>query len=692
MSTQILHGSGPIRQGDTFDLYILLEEKFDIENKALFVSFKPPGSKEWSSNFIVSDYLGLVKFVKDSPTEIIYDLVDGKSYHTYKFTVTSGLGVTNKYGNLEALVLIAAASNVPVSEVSPDSFETINDVFYNGLIHIYIEKTYGSGILTEISREEYIYLLSEIGNLYKKISSEFISKYKENEVRENFSIRLNEKNSITKEEENLIIKAKEIYKDGKDVALKEDIEQINRDIQDLDNTLKEDIEEVYRSMQDLDNAFRDGEIVVGRAYADANGNPITEEYQTRKIPSMSGPLSGSENIEEVLNRINDLINNLNEQLIKVYNGTTLVGKAKSDEDGNNIKNTYSTKESLSIVIESLNQFKSYVDNSFNALRNGDFIVNKATGDELGRRFVTTYVEVTRLNTLLSDLINGDYVMGKAKADKNGDDIVETYAKKNELVADKIDTSNVDFYYGYIKDAKTLDEMVKNIDTAFDSELYAKLGQANGIATLTSEGKIPSSQLPSYVDDVISYPTINDFPKSGESGKIYVAEDVNKSYRWTGSSYIEISGGLALGETSSTAYAGDKGKKNAADIAELRELAVSTHNDLDRKIAKNAETLKTVDNTKYDILVGYQSTSGEGWVGTPVPNESMVENVYFNTELSVVLQIVDDTNSMFQRRNNLLNKNYKYIGINVGKLNDGIFLYYFLFANDKKYKLNIYKMD
>ena len=62
---------------------------------------------------------------------------------------------------------------------------------------------------------------------------------------------------------------------------------------------------------------------------------------------------------------------------------------------------------------------------------------------------------------------------------------------------------------------------------------------------------------------------------------------------------------------------------------------------------------------------------------------------FNTELSVVLQIVDDTNSMFQRRNNLLNKNFKYIGINVGKFSDGIFLYYFLFANDKKYKLNIY---
>jgi len=61
---------------------------------------------------------------------------------------------------------------------------------------------------------------------------------------------------------------------------------------------------------------------------------------------------------------------------------------------------------------------------------------------------------------------------------------------------------------------------------------------------------------------------------------------------------------------------------------------------------------------------------------------------FNTELSIVLQIVDDTNSMFQRRNNLLNKNIKYIGINVGKVSEGIFLYYFLFANDKKYSLKI----
>ena len=54
----------------------------------------------------------------------------------------------------------------------------------------------------------------------------------------------------------------------------------------------------------------------------------------------------------------------------------------------------------------------------------------------------------------------------------------------------------------------------------------------------------------------------------------------------------------------------------------------------------------------------------------------------NIELSVLLQIVDDTNSMFQRRKNIFNKNHKYIGLNVGKIEGGLFCYYLLFGKDK----------
>lgn len=85
------------------------------------------------------------------------------------------------------------------------------------------------------------------------------------------------------------------------------------------------------------------------------------------------------------------------------------------------------------------------------------------------------------------------------------------------------------------------------------------GSAGGVAELDSNGTVPSAQLPSYVDDVLEYASLSDFPATGESGKIYVALDTGRTYRWSGSAYVEISESLALGETSSTAYRGDRGK-------------------------------------------------------------------------------------------------------------------------------------
>lgn len=85
------------------------------------------------------------------------------------------------------------------------------------------------------------------------------------------------------------------------------------------------------------------------------------------------------------------------------------------------------------------------------------------------------------------------------------------------------------------------------------------GVANGVAELDENGLIPSNRLPSYVDDVLEYDSIDNFPSVGEDGKIYIALDTNLTYRWSGTQYIEISPSLALGETSSTAYRGDRGK-------------------------------------------------------------------------------------------------------------------------------------
>ncbi len=94
---------------------------------------------------------------------------------------------------------------------------------------------------------------------------------------------------------------------------------------------------------------------------------------------------------------------------------------------------------------------------------------------------------------------------------------------------------------------------------------AQKGAAGGVAELGADGKVPSSQLPSFVDDVTEgYYYNSKFWKesdhttaiTGQSDKIYVDISTNKVYRWSGTVFVEISASLALGNTSSTAGRGD----------------------------------------------------------------------------------------------------------------------------------------
>lgn len=108
---------------------------------------------------------------------------------------------------------------------------------------------------------------------------------------------------------------------------------------------------------------------------------------------------------------------------------------------------------------------------------------------------------------------------------------------------------------------------------------SEMGVANGVATLGTDGKVPAAQLPAYVDDVLEYDNKAAFPATGETAKIYVAKDTNLTYRWGGSAYIEISVSLALGETSSTAYAGDKGKALADRVTATEENITANDQDI-----------------------------------------------------------------------------------------------------------------
>ena len=122
-----------------------------------------------------------------------------------------------------------------------------------------------------------------------------------------------------------------------------------------------------------------------------------------------------------------------------------------------------------------------------------------------------------------------------------------------LVKKDIDLENVD----------NTSDVNKPVSIATQAALNEKLntslkGANNGLAELDENGFVPTSQLPSFVDDVLEYPDINQFPLEGQSGKIYVDLFDNRTYRWSGSTYTEISPSIALGNTSSTAFRGDYG--------------------------------------------------------------------------------------------------------------------------------------
>ena len=90
---------------------------------------------------------------------------------------------------------------------------------------------------------------------------------------------------------------------------------------------------------------------------------------------------------------------------------------------------------------------------------------------------------------------------------------------------------------------------------------AKIGVANGIASLDDGGKVPANQLPSFVDDVIEVANISAAPETGESGKIYVALDTGKCYRWSGTMYVEISSSDVVTASENNGYI----KVNGSDV-------------------------------------------------------------------------------------------------------------------------------
>lgn len=172
-------------------------------------------------------------------------------------------------------------------------------------------------------------------------------------------------------------------------------------------------------------------------------------------------------------------------------------------------------------------------------------VDSKLADKANVTHTHTIANVTDLQETIDGLEQD--IAGKANASHTHDDRYFTETEVTDKLATKADTEHQHAASDITSGTFALDR----IPTITDAKI-------SGMSASKLTGTIPTANLPSYVDDVVEGETTSDFPETGEAGKIYVATSTNKTYRWGGSSYVEISASLALGTTSSTAFRGDYG--------------------------------------------------------------------------------------------------------------------------------------
>lgn len=189
---------------------------------------------------------------------------------------------------------------------------------------------------------------------------------------------------------------------------------------------------------------------------------------------------------------------------------------------------------------------------------------------------------------------------------------------------------------------------------------ASMGVNSGVATLDAEGHVPSSQLPSYVDDVIEgylYEGVfyedaqHETPITGQGGKIYVDLTTNTSWRWGGSAYTQVSESLALGETQGTAYEGSKGKALKDDF-DAHDTSAAIHVSAADRTAWDDAADKKHSHTNKDILDGIVDSSFhahdnksvlDGITSTDVTNwNNASDNSHSHSNIDVLDGITDSS--------------------------------------------------
>ena len=255
------------------------------------------------------------------------------------------------------------------------------------------------------------------------------------------------------------------------------------------------------------------------------------------------------------------------------------------------------------IFANINNYPALVTCINNAVNSRvDYIFNNINRFPILKNLIETKVEA-RVTYIFEHINNFTELLNVIKGNiENIFDNIDNHPNLKVVIENKVE-STVEHILNNIDNYPIIKEKIIQF---CNEAIEAKRGVANGIASLDGDGKVPASQLPSYVDDVLegyyvdethfAEKYIKDAPVyyTPEKGKIYVdisesTEHSGKTYRWSGTKYSVISETLALGEVTGTAYDGGKGKKTTNTVNSLSNELVSR---LDR-VEQITEGLKIV---------------------------------------------------------------------------------------------------
>lgn len=246
----------------------------------------------------------------------------------------------------------------------------------------------------------------------------------------------------------------------------------------------------------------------------------------------------------------------------------------------NMNTTISNREQTDLVLEYINSIllgnkdaDPLVDNNGDTLTTGSMYFNTVENTlkvwSGTKWFALTFTfngragEVVLLNSDVTSAVGRDVADALNTIDlvianevNKTDNHIADISNPHNVTKDQVGLGNVDNTEDSVKNvlsatklttARTINGVsfdgTGDIIVSDDTKIpITEKGAVNGVATLGADGKIAASQLPSYVDDVLEYDSLLEFPITGEKGKIYVALDTNKVYRWSGSAYVYITSG------------------------------------------------------------------------------------------------------------------------------------------------------